>query len=185
MDEFGRERELRNSDAAKRRRRQQRNERVQRNMDLAELEGEYAIREQSLWTDDEMTDDYLDQKELKLEQVQSEGIDELMLDVGSDYKTLSNVMSRYEAWKLEFTDDYEKAYGSLSLPGAFEFYIRCDMVSWDPFNVSISFLITAFFMNFYDRVLLILTVWDGMVRYWNSALHQNMKIQIVKCSIRQ
>lgn len=139
VDEFGRVRELRNSEASRKRRRQERKERIQRNVDLAELEGEYAIKEQSLWTDDEMNDEYYDQKDLKLEQAQTEGVDDLMHDVGSEYKTLSSVIEHFEPWKLDYYDDYEKAYGSLSLPGAFEFYIRSELVSWDPFNTPIDF----------------------------------------------
>jgi hypothetical protein len=124
IDEFGRVKELRNSDSAKKRRRQERIERIQRNN--ADLQ----------WTDDEMSEEYYDKKQDKLDHVETEDIQELMQDVGEDFKTLNNVMEHYEAWKLDYYDDYEKAYGSLSLPGAFEFYIRTELVSWDPFNVS-------------------------------------------------
>lgn len=57
-------------------------------------------------------------------------------DVTDDFKTLEAVKSRFESWKTDFYEDYKMAFGSLSLPGAFEFYVRCELVTWDPFSVS-------------------------------------------------
>lgn len=136
VDEFGRVRELRNSDAARNRRMAERRERISKQANLEDLEGDEAIREQGLWTDDEMGEEYSVKKDTKLEQVQSDGIESLMADVSTEFKTLGTVKDKFEAWKSEYYDDYQKAYGSLSLPGAFEFYIRCELVSWDPFSVS-------------------------------------------------
>lgn len=56
--------------------------------------------------------------------------------MGNEFKTLEAVKSYFEAWKTEFYEDYKNAFGSLSLPVAFEFYIRCELVAWDPFSVS-------------------------------------------------
>lgn len=136
VDEFGRVRELRHSDAARERRRIERLERVQKEAGLEDLEGDEAIREQGLWTDDEMGQDYSEQKDTKLGSIQTEQLDELMSDVGPEFRSLRIVKDKFEAWKLKYDDDYQKAYGSLSLPGAFEFYVRSELVSWDPFSVS-------------------------------------------------
>lgn len=39
------------------------------------------------------------------------------------------------SWKTEFNDDYTKAYGGLSLPGVFEFYIRYEIMLWNTLKV--------------------------------------------------
>lgn len=137
VDEFGRVRELRNSEAARDRRRAERRQRIEKQAGLNDLAADEAIREQGLWTDDEMGEDYSVQKDTKLGTIQTDKVDELMSDVGEEFKSLRIVKNKFEAWKLEYYDDYQKAYGSLSLPGAFEFYVRSELVSWDPFSVSV------------------------------------------------
>lgn len=149
VDEFGRVRELRNSDAARQRRRAERTQRIEKQADLSDLTGDEAIRDQGLWTDDEMGEDYSIQKDTKLDTAQTTKIDELMADVGEEFKSLRTVKDKFEAWKSEYYEDYEKAYGSLSLPGAFEFYIRSELVSWDPFSVSLFYFISKRSTNFY------------------------------------
>ncbi|CAO3608119.1 unnamed protein product [Mucor hiemalis] len=134
VDEFGRVRELRNSDTARQRRRAERSQRISKQADLSELTGDEGIREQGLWTDDEMGEDYYTQKDSKLDTIQNEKLEEMLADVGEEFKSLRTVKDKFEAWKLNYYDDYQKAYGSLSLPGAFEFYIRCELLSWDPFS---------------------------------------------------
>lgn len=136
VDEFGRVRELRNSEAVRQRRRTERRQRIEKQADFSDLTGEESIREQGLWTDDDMGEDYETQKDIKLETIQAEKLSDLMSDVGDEFKSLRTVKDKFEAWKLEYYDDYQKAYGSLSLPGAFEFYIRSELLSWDPFSVS-------------------------------------------------
>ncbi|KAG2202349.1 hypothetical protein INT46_004674 [Mucor plumbeus] len=139
VDEFGRVKELRNSASARQRRKLERLNRIEKLAGLSDLEGDDAIKEQGLWTDDEMNDDYYEQKDAKLQQIQSSEIDELMANVGDEFKSLTNVKNKFEAWKKDYYDDYQKAYGSLSLPGAFEFYIRTELVSWDPFSDPMDF----------------------------------------------
>lgn len=63
----------------------------------------------------------------------------MLEDVGEEFESLEAVKSKFEAWKTRFYDDYNKAFGSLSLPGAFEFFVRCELVSWDPFSESTEF----------------------------------------------
>ena len=137
VDEFGRVRELRNSDAARQRRRAERNQRIQNQAGLSDFAEEEALREQGLWTDDEMGEDYSEHKDTKLETVQTTKIEDMLADVGPEFKDLRTVKDKFEKWKTDYYEDYQKAYGSLSLPGAFEFYIRCELVSWDPFSVSV------------------------------------------------
>ncbi|KAI8331087.1 nineteen complex-related protein 2-domain-containing protein [Choanephora cucurbitarum] len=139
LDEFGRVRELRHSESARQRRWDERQQRIQKRADLAELVEEEAIREQGLWTDDDMTDEYEDKRERQLQAAQTEGIQAMMADVGSAFSQLRAVKDRFEGWKVDFTEDYAKAYGSLSLPGAFEFYVRAELVAWNPFSDPIDF----------------------------------------------
>ena len=63
----------------------------------------------------------------------------MLEDVGEEFESLEAVKHKFEAWKTRFYDDYTKAFGSLSLPGAFEFFVRCELVSWDPFSESTEF----------------------------------------------
>ncbi|KAI7899797.1 nineteen complex-related protein 2-domain-containing protein [Cokeromyces recurvatus] len=136
-DEFGRVKELRNSETARNRRKSERQQRIKQQLEhISELEREDAIKEEGLWSDDEMSEEYLNQRETKLEYIQTTGVEEMMANVNEDFRTLRAVKDKFEAWKTEYYDDYQKAYGSLSLPGAFEFYIRTELVSWDPFSDS-------------------------------------------------
>ncbi|KAG0176184.1 hypothetical protein DFQ28_007617 [Apophysomyces sp. BC1034] len=77
--------------------------------------------------------------EEKLEIIRKQKLDEILLDVSDEFKDIQTVKERFEAWKIKYSDDYKKAYGSLSLPGAFEFYVRCELVTWDPFLEPIEF----------------------------------------------
>ncbi|EIE81292.1 hypothetical protein G6F46_006843 [Rhizopus delemar] len=131
VDEFGRVKELRNSDAARRRRKEERQQRMSRQADLAEESVEDLIKEQGLWTDDEMQDD--EQRDNKLQAIETAGIDALMEDVSEEFRSLGAVKEKFEAWKTTYYEDYQKAFGSLSLPGAFEFYIRLELITWNPF----------------------------------------------------
>ncbi|KAI8086841.1 nineteen complex-related protein 2-domain-containing protein [Gilbertella persicaria] len=128
IDEFGR---VRNSATALQRRQSERQKRMQR---LVESEGDEVIREQGLFTDDEMTEEYEIKRDTQLQDIQTTSIEQLLSDVSPEFSSLRAVKDKFEAWKLDFTEDYEKAFGSLSLPGAFEFYIRTELVSWDPFS---------------------------------------------------
>jgi hypothetical protein len=59
----------------------------------------------------------------------------LLEDVAEDFKSISLVKSKFTSWKTEFNDDYTKAYGGLSLPGVFEFYIRYEIMLWNTLKV--------------------------------------------------
>ncbi|CAG8525778.1 2510_t:CDS:10 [Paraglomus brasilianum] len=55
-------------------------------------------------------------------------------DVSDDFRSLDNVMSKFDVWRREFEEDYGNAYGDLSLTGVFELYVRYELISWDPFD---------------------------------------------------
>ncbi|KAI8888210.1 GCFC-domain-containing protein [Backusella circina FSU 941] len=134
MDEFGRTEELRNSEPARHRRRAERKQRQSRQATIADLTGDdERIREEGLWTDDELEEES-DARDAGLEEIQTVGVEGMMEEVGDAFKTLSSVKDRFEAWKTAYFDDYQKAYGSLSLPTAFDFYIRMELVTYDPFS---------------------------------------------------
>ncbi|KAI8374298.1 nineteen complex-related protein 2-domain-containing protein [Radiomyces spectabilis] len=134
LDEFGRVKEFRNSGTTAVRRKQERQQRLATRADLSELSGDNALQEQGLWSDDDMPEDWITQKEDTLERIQTDELDQMLADVGDDFGSIRAVKDKFEAWKGHFYDDYQKAFGSLSLPGAFEFYVRCELVSWDPFT---------------------------------------------------
>jgi hypothetical protein len=135
VDEFGRTQELRNSEPARLRRRTERKQRQSQNVDIADLTGEERIREEGMWSDDQLEQDELVQRDAALEDIQTVGVENMMADVGEAFNSLSNVKDRFEAWKTTHFDDYQKAYGSLSIPAAFDFYIRMELVTYDPFSV--------------------------------------------------
>ncbi|KAI8981087.1 nineteen complex-related protein 2-domain-containing protein [Pilobolus umbonatus] len=135
IDEFGRVRELRHSETARQRRRKERMNRLSRYMH----DSEDRLKEEGLWTDDDMQEDYNEQRQFKLKDIQTNQIDVMMTDVKEEFKSLELVMHKFEDWKTKYNDDYQKAYGSLSIPTAFEFYIRMELISWDPFTDPVEF----------------------------------------------
>ncbi|RIA92826.1 nineteen complex-related protein 2-domain-containing protein [Glomus cerebriforme] len=60
----------------------------------------------------------------------------LFEDVIEDFKSIASVKSKFMSWKTEFNDDYTKAYGGLSLPGVFEFYVRYEIMLWNTSKVN-------------------------------------------------
>ncbi|CAB4390606.1 GCFC-domain-containing protein [Rhizophagus irregularis] len=88
------------------------------------------LEEEGFSTDEELS--ISDEKEIAKE------IDEisyhhtkLFEDVTDDFKSIELVKSKFISWKTEFNDDYTKAYGGLSLPGVFEFYVRYEIMLWN------------------------------------------------------
>ena len=57
--------------------------------------------------------------------------------MNDDFRSLDNVMSKFNVWRRDFDEDYGNAYGDLSLTGVFELYVRYELISWDPFAVRI------------------------------------------------
>lgn len=121
------------------RRKEERQQRIAERQDLMDVDPADAMQEQGLWSDDELEQDWSVQHEEKLDDIQDNKVPAMLEDVGEEFESLEAVKSKFEAWKTRFYDDYNKAFGSLSLPGAFEFFVRCELVSWDPFSESTEF----------------------------------------------
>lgn len=54
------------------------------------------------------------------------------------YSSLSRIRDHLMEWKMRYPTDYERAFGSLSIPGAFELAIRHELWDWYPFAVGSS-----------------------------------------------
>ncbi|CAO3650050.1 unnamed protein product [Cunninghamella blakesleeana] len=141
VDEFGRTKESIYSDRSKQRRQSERQERIEKlNLLIEDKDDQDTIlQEIGYWSDDNLPESSLENKNEKLDDIQINKLDRLFDDVTDDFKTLEAVKSRFESWKTDFYEDYKMAFGSLSLPGAFEFYVRCEIVAWDPFSDPIEF----------------------------------------------
>ncbi|CAO3653362.1 unnamed protein product [Cunninghamella echinulata] len=140
-DEFGRTKESLYSDKSRKRRQTERQVRVSK-LELPptdQNEDDKIIQDIGYWSDDELPESSLEKKNEILDDIQFNKLDKLFDDVTDDFKTLEAVKSRFESWKTEFYEDYKMAFGSLSLPAAFEFYVRCELVAWDPFSDPIEF----------------------------------------------
>ncbi|KAF9208341.1 hypothetical protein BGZ59_010701 [Podila verticillata] len=61
----------------------------------------------------------------------------MLQEAGSEFKTLEAVKRHFQAWKTEYRQDYNKAYGGLLLPMVFDFYVRQETCLWDPFTTSL------------------------------------------------
>ncbi|KAI9259900.1 nineteen complex-related protein 2-domain-containing protein [Sporodiniella umbellata] len=137
VDEFGRVKEWRYSESASRRRREERKKRAAQLLQTEDLTAEEEAEQQGLWTDDEFDDD--GKRSDQLNAIETTEIDNLLKEIGDEYRSLEMVKSKFEAWKTTYYEDYQKAFGSLSLPGAFEFFIRLELLTWNPFSDPIEF----------------------------------------------
>ncbi|KAI9258992.1 nineteen complex-related protein 2-domain-containing protein [Phascolomyces articulosus] len=133
VDEFGRGHDLRDSASVVQQRKIERQQRIGEHEDLTN------VQEQGLWSDDELAEDWDARQEQKLDVIQNDKIPALLEDVSDEFGSLEMVKSKFEAWKTSFYEDYSKAFGSLSLPGAFEFYVRCELVTWNPWTEPLEF----------------------------------------------
>jgi GC-rich sequence DNA-binding factor len=63
--------------------------------------------------------------------------DEILSDVkAKEFKDPKlGIGARFAAWRERFDDSYIGAWGGLALVGAWEFWIRLEMLSWNPFEV--------------------------------------------------
>ncbi|KAG9293655.1 hypothetical protein G9A89_018992 [Geosiphon pyriformis] len=96
------------------------------------------LLEEGLSTDDELEE--ADQIELSTKvEIIAQQYAKIFNDVDDEFRSISIVKSKFEAFKTEFREDYAQAYGSLSLPGVFEFYIRHQLLMWEPFKTNTQF----------------------------------------------
>ncbi|CAG8782424.1 1700_t:CDS:2, partial [Acaulospora morrowiae] len=132
VDEFGRAISAGSlvNDVIRQNRRQQRDRRralrLQNRMKITDEEEGFS-------TDDELGE--ADMKEFlsKLDEI-SYYRTKLFENVVDEFKSMTLVKSKFDRWKREFHDDYSKAYGDLSLPDVFEFYVRHEMLLWESFE---------------------------------------------------
>ncbi|CAO3703096.1 unnamed protein product [Rhizopus stolonifer] len=137
VDEFGRATDLKNSENFRRLRMEERSKRASQLFEIGELTVEEEAQQQGEWTDDEFEED--EKRSARLNEIETTEIDSLLKDVGDEYRSLESVKAKFEAWKTTFNEDYKMAFGSLSLPGAFEFYIRLELLTWNPFSDPLEF----------------------------------------------
>ncbi|KAG0031994.1 hypothetical protein BGZ81_000164 [Podila clonocystis] len=128
LDEFGRSTSVDPFGAKKRR--------------MADKARRRAQRERQEGVDDGLaTDDDLgagDVRELKEAVAELQDRKQGMLqEVGLEFKSLEAVKRHFQAWKTEYRQDYNKAYGGLLLPMVFDFYVRQETCLWDPFTTSL------------------------------------------------
>ncbi|CAG8595752.1 2391_t:CDS:10 [Dentiscutata erythropus] len=134
IDEFGRVKTPASvnfgvSDAVRQRRRQQRDKRRSKRLQYSTDD---EIKMEGLSTDDELGD--ADERDMtsKIDEISYHKTN-LFDDVDDDFKSIYLVKLKFDTWKKEFSEDYSKAYGDLSLPGVFEFYVRYEMLLWRTF----------------------------------------------------
>ncbi|KAJ3143064.1 hypothetical protein HDU90_002938 [Geranomyces variabilis] len=60
-------------------------------------------------------------------------------DAGAEFRSLRMIKQRFDTWGAKFPKDYADAYGSLSIPGIFELFVRHEMAAWEPENNPIRF----------------------------------------------
>nr|KAJ3421625.1 hypothetical protein HK105_002890 [Polyrhizophydium stewartii] len=68
---------------------------------------------------------------------------QLLSDAASQFRKLSAVKERFQAWKQKYPKDYDQAYGALSLAGAFSLHVRHEMFGWNPFTMPTNLEATA------------------------------------------
>ncbi|KAJ3170405.1 hypothetical protein HDU87_008799 [Geranomyces variabilis] len=60
-------------------------------------------------------------------------------DAGAEFRSLRMIRQRFDTWGAKFPKDYADAFGSLSIPGIFELFVRHEMAAWEPANSPIRF----------------------------------------------
>nr|CAG8554086.1 6774_t:CDS:10 [Entrophospora candida] len=93
----------------------------------------YDDDDEGFSTDDKLSETDEEEYNSKIDQI-SHLHTKLLEDVIDDYKSISIVKSKFVEWKNEFDEDYRRAYGGLSLPGVFEFYIRYEILFSETFQ---------------------------------------------------
>lgn len=61
---------------------------------------------------------------------------QLLNDVSEDFQSITSVKKKFEEWKRYYNQSYQDSYVSLALPGVFEFYVRLELLQWDPLKAS-------------------------------------------------
>lgn len=61
-------------------------------------------------------------------------------DVQDDFSDVKKILSRFNEWRVSFSESYTNAYISLCLPKLLAPLIRHQLIGWNPLKVSYSFL---------------------------------------------
>ncbi|CAG8444325.1 4230_t:CDS:10 [Acaulospora colombiana] len=118
------------NDAIRQNRRQQRDRRrASRLQSRMEIKDE----EEGFSTDDELGEE--DKREFlsRFDEISYYNT-KLFENVSEEYGSMDLVKSKFYAWKRDFYEDYSKAFGDLSLPEVFEFYVRHEILLWESFQ---------------------------------------------------
>lgn len=96
--------------------------------------------EDGLSTDDELDAELADDYEAAQHEVERR-VHSLLEDVkAEDFRDPEQgVAVRFADWRKRYPEEYEGAFGGLSLVQAWEFWARGEMVGWDPVRVSAPF----------------------------------------------
>ena len=62
--------------------------------------------------------------------------DKLFDDVVDEFASISMIKSRLEKWKFQFPQSYQQAYLSLCLPKLFLPFVKLQLLSWNPLEVT-------------------------------------------------
>ena len=65
-------------------------------------------------------------------------------DVVADFKSIREIMSRFEQWKFAFSDTYKEAFLGICLPKLFTPFVTLELLNWKPLEVRL-FMIIKFF----------------------------------------
>ncbi|KAF9126750.1 hypothetical protein BGW39_006375 [Mortierella sp. 14UC] len=60
----------------------------------------------------------------------------LFKEVGPEFSSLEAVKRHFQAWKSQYPNDYNKAYGGLLLPLVFDLFVRQETCLWNPIPVT-------------------------------------------------
>ncbi|TPX72934.1 hypothetical protein SpCBS45565_g00256 [Spizellomyces sp. 'palustris'] len=56
-------------------------------------------------------------------------LEHLFDDTDDEFRSLPTIKKRFEIWKRKYPKDYEDGYGSLSVPGIFELFVRGELLT--------------------------------------------------------
>ncbi|OZJ07013.1 hypothetical protein BZG36_00113 [Bifiguratus adelaidae] len=90
-------------------------------------------------TDDDLGESTRETDDQKLDAIVSQVRNQLLSDVTDEFASLDAILDQFRTWKMQYIDDYQKAYGALALPTAFGFWIRIQLFDWDPFQQHMAF----------------------------------------------
>ena len=67
--------------------------------------------------------------------------DKLFDDVVDEFASILMIKSRLERWKFQFPQSYRQAYVSLCLPKLFLPFVKLQLLTWSPLEVTILFTV--------------------------------------------